>query len=511
MDRELRQQLNEINTKLDKLTSGETTAQKSKTPTLKRIAIAVPIVVAVIGLIGTAYELGLQFLENQSNRKTIDFYTQLSRSLVENGDYQSAKIYLNRAEDIDANNAEVISTKAFIDMLDLIRSSIIENQEALSTGTYYLNQLHLNPEEIHYHLGLVAAQEGKFEDAEKYLQWIEDRPERYSLLARTKLINQVYQRSLNLGEKGLKRTVTEIVNDTERTLASLIHDVQEFTGDSNLTENLTNQIYAFGWALVFRLSTEQLIAFRDLYSQLNPPDSVFMHTLNNHLALIVQGAEYAYQKEEQVLQDLYRAREKSAANSPVSRQLNDTIMQYSARVQIEETETNESAGHLENLRLQGLKKRQTGDFESAHEIFQKIVREYQTNNLGEDKTLYKTYFTLALLNEYYFNNIDQAIAYYNLAASLDSTLQLHDPSIHNTLGYLYFKLGRDAYHPQDKLKFLNLADEKLSKALAIDPKYSKSLKTLELVRAEFNKLDNMQMAQQQRIAKPIRRLQADKN
>ena len=149
MDREIVAQLDAINRRLDRLAG--IPAEKPGMSVWKRISIAVPVAVAVIGLLGTGYELGLKFLENQSNRKTIQFYTNVAKSLVENGHYEAAKVYLIEAEEIDANNASVIATKAFIDMTDLIRSSVRANPEALAEATYNLSKLDMNDDEIFYH------------------------------------------------------------------------------------------------------------------------------------------------------------------------------------------------------------------------------------------------------------------------------------------------------------------------------------------------------------------------
>jgi len=237
MDKELQAQFDAINNRLDGLAG----KGKPGASVWKRVTIAVPVAVAIIGLLGTGYELGLRFLENQSNRQTIHFYTTLAQSLIENGHYEVAKVYLIEAEEIDANNSSVISTKAFIDMMDLIRSSVKANPEALANATYNLSKLNLRDEEMFYHIGTVASQECDFDISEEYFLKIEPAANRFSLRARARLISDVYLRNLEGG-----RTVTkeedEIIQITMEMLPPLIQDVLQYKEDNKLTGNLMEQV-----------------------------------------------------------------------------------------------------------------------------------------------------------------------------------------------------------------------------------------------------------------------------
>ena len=99
-------------------------------------------------ILGTGYELGLLFLESQKNRQTIQFYTTLAKTLVENGNYDAAEVYLIEAEEIDASNADVVSTKAFIDMMELIKASVKTNSQELANAIFQVagGKKYLSPE-----------------------------------------------------------------------------------------------------------------------------------------------------------------------------------------------------------------------------------------------------------------------------------------------------------------------------------------------------------------------------
>ncbi len=505
MDNELRRNFEQINKKLDKLTEGESSEKKPKSSIWKRISITVSIVVAIIGLMGTAYELGLIFLENQSNRRTIEFYTSLAKSLVENGDYGKAQNFLNRAEEIDANNAEVVVTKAFVDMMELIRRSLIDNRATLSDGTYYLSQLNLEPTEIQYHLGIVAAQEGILDIAEDFLKSIPPGPDRFSLLARSKLIGDVYLQSLFEVDNELNRPADQILNDAQVTLTGFIKDVQNFEDDPELGRNFRDQVYAFGFALIFRLPRENLPELEEAFRDIDPPNEEFLATLRHQLELSEIANEVPAENEEKILKNLYAAKEKSGKFSPVTEQINDVIMRYSAQMQLEESEPAADLNSLQSILKQGIQKRKSHEFEEANRIYLSILDDYEVNNRQADETLYKTYFNLALLNEYNLYKINEAIRYYSQAEELANLLELNDPSIHNTVGFLYYKLGRDAHNPDEKTKYLNIAEEKLKSALAIDPYYAKSINTLDGVQIEFKKLERQQLEQQQIIQMTNRR------
>ena len=164
MDSELKSEFDSIYKRLDQLSKrldrlSSASPEKSKTSTWKGVAIAVPVIVAVIGVLATGYELGLKLLSNHQNRQTIEFYTTLARNLAENGNYDAAKLYLTRATDIDDNNSEVVSTRAFIDIMDWVRRTVSTNPEALRDARYSLSMLNLSPDEVYYHIGTVAVQE----------------------------------------------------------------------------------------------------------------------------------------------------------------------------------------------------------------------------------------------------------------------------------------------------------------------------------------------------------------
>ncbi len=481
MDRELRGQLDQINQRLDHLSP--TLSQKPKTSMVKRISIAVPLVVAFIGLLGTGYELGLRFLENQSNRETIRFYTTLAKNLVESGNYQAAKVYVNQAGKIDANNADVVSTNAFIDIMDWIDVSVRTNSEALPDAIYSLKMLNLSQHEIHYHIGTVAAQANKLDIARDHFSAIPPVPERYSLRARARLISDVYQRTLKENQ-GMQQPVGETMDEMLDVLSGFASDVMEFSDDVELRGNFVERAYAAGYALVFNMPAEKLPVLQEILAPLHPPNHELVATLHSRIESSSRG-EAA--DPEVVLANLIEAQKRGKESSPVAQQVNEAITRYSAQVQLETTAVAQDSDE-EAERRRGVVLRNEGRHQDAAAIFQDIIRRYEENQRPGDKTLYKTYFNLALVFEYGARRPKSAIQYYEKAEQLAAELGLQDPSIHNTFGYLYYKLGRDEGEPEAKKELLTKAQDKLSAALEVDPGYDKSRRTLVAVETEFEKL-----------------------
>jgi tetratricopeptide (TPR) repeat protein len=412
---------------------------------------------------------------------------------VENGNYQPARRYLIEAEAIDANNAAVVSTKAFIDMMDLIRDNVRANPEALADATYNLSKLNLREDEIHYHIGTVALQEGNLDVSEASFSKIAPAADRFSLRARAHLIGQIYLQDLEGGSQDLGAR-DEILAKTKTMLPLFIRDVVKFKADRALAANLVEHAYAFGYALIFLLPAQELPTLKEMFAQIHPYDEEFITTLDSQFEVATAGGS---SDPEKVLNSLYAAQEKSRKSSPVAEQVNAAINQYSAQIQLDQTSPATEASDYESDRKTAISMRKEGNNAEAMRTFENIVARYQRLNLAPDATLYKTYFDLALLHEYELHDPEQAIAYYEQAEQLAGELRLNDPSIHNTFGYLYYKLGRDARDPDVKRDYLTRAQEKLEAALAINAKYDKSLRTLAAVKTEFEKIRQTAFYQQQ--------------
>ncbi|MFQ5639169.1 MAG: hypothetical protein ACE5IR_14400 [bacterium] len=483
MDKELQRSLNRIHEKLDKLTPGVAEAEKKKTSLWKRVAIVVPIVVALFGLIGTGWELTIKFFENRSKRTTIDFYNTLATRLLEEGNYEPAETYLESAKKIDPNNANVVRTQALLDMRELIRSKMQGERFALLEGSSYQSKLDLEDSEFFYHIWIIAKAEQKQDIADEYLEKIIRGSNRYSLLARSRLIRENYLPILSRGNRQSGFRGERELQDADVFLIDFARDVKDFDEDPELTKYFQDHMNTLGLALLNRLPRDKLVNLEKEIAAMELGDNIFWMALH---AQVTQSSDSTF------LENLKLAQKSVAKRSLVAQQLEEKFEQYSVQTQLDflpKDSTLVSSGDdtdLEAQRLQGIKKRNSGEYGQALEIFQDIVVAYQ--DLTPDKTLYKTHFNLGLLYEYYLSDLDLAIEHYQTAENLEKQLGLQDASIHNTFGYLYFKRGRDARDPDVKKQNLDLAEQKLNKALEIDPAYAKSRRNLKAVAAERQKL-----------------------
>lgn len=494
MDKELRRSLDEISEKLDKLANGGDSNAKQKAATWKRVTIGIPIAVAFIGLIGTAYELSLKFIESHNNRETIRYYTSLAKSFAENEADTSAQSYLARATEIDPNNADVVATTAFVDILTLLRRRGVDE---LLQGTYDLSALRLNPEEIYYHIGKTAVEEGKLDVAEDYLGRIKRARTRLSVLARSKLIGEVYPRTLNLKETHVG------LADATKELSRFAEDVHEFDEDPDLARSFRNHMYSFGYAVMFRLPENELASLQSIFSKLDPPDEEFLGALGGQLEALKQDSAASIESEDKILQSLLAAQEKSRQDSSFfASQVDDAIAQYTVQLELKasEPQATDDLTDLEAERSKGMQKRRSSEYREADTILLDIIQRYKQQNLPADNTLYKTYFDLARLYEYDLHRIKPAIEFYGEAEKLAVDLKLNDPTVFNTLGYFYYKLGRDLSEPE----YLNLARDKLNAALAIKPNDVRTLKTLDLVEMDFKRLERTRANRKKLRQQPIR-------
>ncbi len=477
MDSEMRRRLDQIQDKLDALVGRGEAKPKKKASLWKVISISVPIAVAVIGLFGTGWELSLKFLDNRRNRETVGFYTSLAHSLVEKGEYVAAKAYLRHAEELDAKNARVVSTKALIDMTRLIKDAV-DDPDVLADVKYYLSLLRLSEEEINYHVGVVAAEQNRLDLAAQHLRRIPPKRRRLSLLARSRLIGRVYLTQLSDPGAEPRVSRSEVVDE----LARWVKDVHDFEDDRGLGANLRQQAEIFASVLLVGLSAEELARLQAAFGGLKAPDPELLRAIENQLAVVGTDAAASLQTEEAVLRNLNAVRQKMSASSPYQQQLENAVAQYSAQIEVEQAEYATPAhAELEQRRLEARRLGRTGQHKQAEQRFLDIVSTYQSQNLAPDGTLYKTYFNLALLQEYKLRDTKAARLYYEQAERLANKLGLNDPSIHNTFGFYYYNLGVRTRDPGEKLRYLRLAEQKLRAALAIDPDYAKSRRTLSAV------------------------------
>ena len=493
MDAELNRRLAQIEEKLGRLVEGgETREAKKKMSTWKLVSIAVPVVVAAIGLVGTGWELTQKFLDNQSNRRTIGFYTALAQSLVEKGNYEAARDYLGYAEKLDPNNASVVSTKALIDMTTLVRRAL-DNPDVLTDVKYYLHQLTLSPDEINYHIGVVAADTGRFSVSRDYLRRVSARSPRLRLLARSRLLGHVYLANLNLPQSAFRVPVDTIFVE----LLTMPEELQRFRDDPELAENLREQLHIYATALSLELAPDQLVEMKDAFAGLSPRNEDFLTALDEQIAASRAPELESPAAQEKVIEHLYAAQKRLSPSSPVRQQLDRSIQQYSAEAALEDpSQAQVTQVELEKLRLEGVRQRRAKKLEDAEATFLRVVDAYRAQGLPKDETLYKTYFNLGLLYSFNFGDADKAILYYEMAEDLATGLQLKDPTIHNTFGYFYYELARATKNPTERKNYFGLAAEKLQAALNVDPNYAKSQRTLEAVRNELARIEQAESARQ---------------
>jgi len=166
------------------------------------------------------------------------------------------------------------------------------------------------------------------------------------------------------------------------------------------------------------------------------------------------------------------------ANSPLAASIGDQLVRYSSQAVADAAAVSApgASDKLEALRRDATAAKNNGQFDAARAKLNEVI----AKSAGHDsETLYRAWFSLALLAEYHDHDLAKAEEAYQKAEDIRDRLKIRDASLPNTFGYFWYKRARDTHDADARKQYAENARKQLKTALAIDPGYAKSINTLD--------------------------------
>jgi hypothetical protein len=421
--------------------------------------VSLTLLAAVVAFTSGLYELGHKAIDNVENRNTVTHLNTLALRAMERGEYPEADGYLTSALTITPSSFETIERRSALKTLELAEAKYKAGDPLPYDIIEQLEEVGLSTDEANFCIAVCTYSRGRTPEirrtASMYLKAVTDTDRRLAILKRARLAGQVLLPQINeQSEAALNKTIVAQVGD-------LLQDLTHRLGDADATES--------GF---FRSKNDASTFVRGMRREVDVMSSLIAFQKSKFAPS--PGKTLSAADEKKLVTNLQNAQASVAANSPLAASIDDQLNHYGSQADADAPAA--STDKLEELRRQAVIDKRKGDWSSARKKLDDVI----TASAGASSaTLYKTYFSLALIAEYQEHRLDTANKYYEMAEAMGDKLNITEASLPNTFGYFWYKQARDTRDPDLRTQFAANARAQFKKALAIDPGYSKSINSLD--------------------------------
>lgn len=408
----------------------------------------------VLTFVSGAWEFAAKATDNFANRGVVNDLAKLSLSAAERGDYEAAEKRLKKAADIAPNARAVVQMAAVIDVLRIAEENYKAKQPVDTEAVVdELREIGLSADESNFCVAVCAAKAHDFERAERRFDAVSSDDARLAMLARGRT-------ALNV-----------LLPQTDSKFDTAVRQTALARAKQKIVE-MRRYIPSEPW----RIAPEYFRFQREMLRNIGLRHEKIAAELIHFAEINLTPKAPTPQQASVALAALNRAAS-VASSSDLTSSLNDQIEHYTSQVAEEDTTSEPNASDLETKRRKGVEYKRKGNWEEARKMFQQVVDAYKAGS--PDRTLYRSYFSLALIAEYHDANPATAEALYDQAEKARLAAKVADAAVPNTYGYFCYKRARDTRDDGERKMYGEKARTLLRAALAIDPHYSKAANTLD--------------------------------
>jgi tetratricopeptide (TPR) repeat protein len=420
----------------------------------KKVSWAV--LAGTLTFVSGAYELAYKALDAQRNRKTIEYLSALAMRDIERGEYAEAEKYVKAAEAIDVKSFTLITTRATLNTMQLVDQRWKTEKAVPDDMVFQLEELGLTDDEANFCMAMSAITNHNtfYDQAKEYLKSVNGE-QRLILLAQLRGITHV----------DIPQITASSDDEKKKKIGDLLGRLASLDGAIKVAEESHPLRF---WKKALK---------KQFGNPMRSDIAACLRTLQNLQATLAPAQTVA--ATENAVNRLEQFKRQLPVNSPLTAVADDQLQRVYVQQQEVKTETVSGESAVERLRVRAVALKQNGNYDPARKSLQDVIDTYESAKKKADATLYRTYFSLALMEEYHYNDLVRAEQHYQKAEDIATELALKDPSIFNTLGYFYYRQARGEQDPTRRHELIENASKHLNLALKIDPGYAKSLNTLD--------------------------------
>jgi tetratricopeptide (TPR) repeat protein len=420
----------------------------------KKISWAV--LAGALTFVSGAYELAYKAFDAQRNRKTIDYLSGLAMRDMERGEYDEAEKCVQAAEQIDVKSFTLITTRAALNTLKLVDQRWKTDKAVPDDIVFQLEELGLSDDEANFCMAMSATTNHNnfYDQANAYFDNVGS-DVRLMLLARLRRVTHVQMPQLTAASDDLKK---KSIGPLTNTLSVLDRDIVAAAEPHPIRRWITTLTKQFEGPMRSDIASCK-------------------KTLQNLQAALAPAPTEAATAT--VVKNLEQIKRQLPVSSPLAAVADDQLQRAYLQQQEINTDTTSGQSDVEQARVHAISLKRSGNYDGARKALQDLIARYGSEKRAPDATLYQTYFGLAQMEEYHYNDLPHAEGDYRKAEEIVTKLGIKDPMVANTLGYFYYRQARGEQDPSRRTELIANAQTHLKLALTIDDHYSKSLNTLD--------------------------------